>query len=161
MLGDRVYSSDIETSCAKQIVDIYHQFKQSIIGLTVMPAAIIQKAGCITGTWQEISSVLAVTQIYEKPTIEYAKQNLRVEGMLTDEFLGVFGLYVLTPKIFDYLAENINKDFREKGEFQLTSCLDSLRQAEGMTGYLVKGKCFDIGIPDAYWQTLIDFRNAY
>lgn len=160
MLGDHVYSSDIEKSCARQIVDIYHQLNyQSIIGLTVMPAAIIQKAGCITGTWQEINSILAVTQIYEKPTLEYARQNLRVEGMLTDDFLGVFGLYVLTSKIFEYLEANINKDLREKGEYQLTSCLDSLRQAEGMIGYVVKGKCFDIGLPDAYRQTIIDFRN--
>jgi UTP--glucose-1-phosphate uridylyltransferase len=158
MLGDHIYSSDIEKSCARQIVDIYHQFShQSIIGLTVMSAAIIQKAGCITGTWQEINSILAVTQMYEKPTIEYAKQNLRVEGMPIDEFLGVFGLYVLTPKIFDYLEENINKNLRDRGEFQLTSCLDSLRQTEGMTGYLVKGKCFDIGLPDAYRQSMIDF----
>jgi len=156
MLGDHVYSSDINKSCARQIVDIYTRFNQSIIGLTVMSAAIIQKAGCITGTWQEINSILTVTQIYEKPTIEYARQNLHVEEMPADEFLGVFGLYVLTPKIFDYLEENINKDFREKGEFQLTSCLDDLRQAEGITGYVVKGKCFDIGLPDAYRQTLID-----
>jgi UTP--glucose-1-phosphate uridylyltransferase len=160
MLGDHIYLSDLESSCAKQIVDIYQHFNhQSIIGLTVMPAAIIQKAGCITGNWQEIDSILTVTQIYEKPTIEYARQNLRVEGMPANEFLGVFGLYVLTAKIFDYLEENINKDFREKGEFQLTSCLDSLRQAEGMTGYVVKGKCFDVGLPDAYRQTLIDFKR--
>ncbi|NEN93138.1 MAG: UTP--glucose-1-phosphate uridylyltransferase, partial [Okeania sp. SIO3H1] len=31
---------------------------------------------------------------------------------------------------------------------------------EGMNGYLVKGKCFDAGMPDVYCQTMIDFRNA-
>jgi UTP--glucose-1-phosphate uridylyltransferase len=48
---------------------------------------------------------------------------------------------------------------RLKGEFQLTTCLEVLRQRESLTGYLVDGKCFDIGVPEAYLQTLIDYRN--
>jgi len=77
--------------------------------------------------------------------------------MAEDLFLSFLGMYVLGPKIFDYLAENINCNFRERGEFQLTSCLDKLRQSEGMTGYVVQGRCFDTGLPEVYRQTLIDF----
>ncbi len=159
MLGDHIYASDIEKSCASQVLDVYEKVNQSVVGLTKMPADIIHKAGCVTGVWQELNSILSITQLYEKPTIEYAKQHLRVEGMSENKFLGIFGLYLLTPKIFDSLAEHINKNFRERGEFQLTSCLEKLRQQEGMTGYVVKGKCFDTGLPDAYRQTMIDFRN--
>ncbi|BAY09226.1 sugar phosphate nucleotidyltransferase [Calothrix sp. NIES-2098] len=158
MLGDHVYKSDIDKSCARQIVELYAQVNQSVVSLTTMPAAIIDKAGCVTGMWQEFNSVLAITQLAEKPSIDYARQNLRVEGMAEDEFLCIFGLYVLTPKIFDYLAESIQENFRYRGEFQLTTCLDRLCQAEGMTGYVIKGKCFDTGLPDTYRQTLIDFR---
>ncbi|MFK0734133.1 MAG: sugar phosphate nucleotidyltransferase [Gloeotrichia echinulata GP01] len=161
LLGDHVYASDTDKSCARQILDIYEQVSQSVVGLTKMPAEIIHKAGCITGVWQEFNSILEVTQIYEKPSVEYARQHLRVEGMSEDEFLGVFGLYLLTPKIFEFLEEHINQNFRERGEFQLTSCLDRLRQAEGMIGYVVQGKCFDTGLPDAYRQTMIDFRNVF
>ncbi|WP_375479528.1 sugar phosphate nucleotidyltransferase [uncultured Nostoc sp.] len=157
MLGDHIYASDIEKSCARQVLDVYEQVNQNVVGLTTMPAEIIHKAGCITGVWQELNSILSVTQLYEKPTIEYAQQHLRVEGMSENDFLGIFGLYLLTPKIFDFLAEHINQNFRERGEFQLTSCLEKLRQEEGMTGYVVKGKCFDTGLPDAYRQTMIDF----
>ncbi|NJL10590.1 MAG: hypothetical protein HC908_11655 [Calothrix sp. SM1_7_51] len=78
--------------------------------------------------------------------------------MSKDEFLCIFGLYALTSKIFDLLEEDIQNNTRSKGEFQLTTCLDKLRQAESMTGYIVQGKCFDIGMPDAYLQTLVDFR---
>ncbi|HCF29907.1 MAG TPA: UTP--glucose-1-phosphate uridylyltransferase [Cyanobacteria bacterium UBA11049] len=159
MLGDHVYSSDIEISCTSQILDIYNQFNQSGIGLTIMTGKTIEKSGCITGSWQEQNSILSVTQIYEKPAIDYARQHLRVKEMAENEFLGVFGLYILTPKVFNYLEEHIKNNIREKGEFQLTSCLDRLRQEEGMTGYVVKGKCFDIGMPDVYWQTMIDFRK--
>ncbi|MBN3876999.1 MULTISPECIES: sugar phosphate nucleotidyltransferase [unclassified Nostoc] len=159
MLGDHIYASEIEKSCASQVLDVYEQVNQNVIGLTTMPAEIIHQAGCVTGVWQELSSILSVTQLYEKPTIEYAQQHLRVEGMSENDFLGIFGLYLLTPKIFDFLAEHINQNFRERGEFQLTSCLEKLRQEEGMTGYVVKGKCFDTGLPDAYRQTMIDFRK--
>jgi UTP--glucose-1-phosphate uridylyltransferase len=158
LLGDHVYSSDTEKSCAYQVLDIYKQVNQSVVGLNTMPAEIIYKAGCVTGIWQS-NSVLSVTQLYEKPTLEYARQHLRVEGMADEEFLCIFGLYVLRPKIFDYLEENISNNIRERGEFQLTSCLDRLRQQEGMTGYVLKGKSFDIGMPDIYRQTIIDFRN--
>jgi len=160
MLGDHVYASDTDKSCARQVLDIYAQVQQSVVSLTTMPAAIIHKAGCVTGEWQKINSILQVKQLYEKPTVDYARQHLRVAGMAEDEFLCVFGLYVLTPKIFDCLAENIAKNLRDRGEFQLTSSLDSLCQAEGITGYVVQGKCFDTGLPDAYRQTMIDFRNV-
>jgi UTP-glucose-1-phosphate uridylyltransferase/mevalonate kinase len=160
LLGDHVYASDNEASCASQLLDVYEQVGQSVVSLTVMPAEILHKAGCVTGVWQEPDSILSVTQLYEKPDIDYARSHLHVEGMEEDRFLCIFGMYVLDPKIFDYLAEHISNNIREKGEFQLTSCLDRLRQEEGMTGYLVKGQYFDIGMPEFYRQTMIDFRNS-
>ncbi|MCX7594986.1 MAG: UTP--glucose-1-phosphate uridylyltransferase [Fischerella sp.] len=159
MLGDHIYSSATTKSCARQVLEIYEKINQSVVGLTTTPAEILYKAGCATGVWQEKGSILSLTQISEKPTLEYARQHLRVEGMAEDEFLCIFGLYALTPKIFELLEENVRNNFRERGEFQLTTCLDQLRAVEGITGYIVKGKYFDIGMPDAYWQTLIDFRN--
>jgi UTP--glucose-1-phosphate uridylyltransferase len=131
-----------------------------VVGLSVMPAAILHKVGCVTGFWQESDSILSVTEIYEKPDIDYARSHLHVEGMADDLFLGLFGIYVLESKIFDLLEQNINQNIRERGEFQLTSCLEQLRQVEGITGYLVKGEYFDIGMPEFYRQTMIDFYNA-
>ncbi len=159
LLGDHIYSSDLKKSCARQVLEVFQEVNKSVIGLTTMPAEIIQKAGCVTGVWQEKDSILSLTQIYEKPSVEYARQHLRVEGIAEDEFLCVFGLYALTPKIFDLLEENISNNFRERGEFQLTTCLEKLREVEGMTGYVVKGKSFDIGMPNAYWQTMMDWRT--
>ena len=159
MLGDHIYASDIEKSCASQILDVYEQVNRSVVSLTTTPAENLYTSGCVTGVWQELNSILEVTQLYEKPAIEYAQQHLRVQGMAENEFLCIFGLYLLSPKIFDFLAEHINQNLRERGEFQLTSSLDRLCQEEGMTGYVVKGKCFDTGLPDAYRQTMIDFRK--
>lgn len=159
LLGDHIYSSEGE-SCARQLLDIYSQVQQSVVGLRVTPSERIHHYGCATGVWQEEGSILSVTQFYEKPKIEYARQYLHVKGMADELFLSIFGMYVLQPKIFDFLAAHINQNFREGGEFQLTSCLERLRQEEGITGYIVKGKCFDTGLPDVYRQTLIDFPNS-
>ncbi|BDI20157.1 hypothetical protein ANSO36C_59590 [Nostoc cf. commune SO-36] len=112
MLGDHVYASDIEKSCASQILDVYEQVNRSVVSLTTTPAENLHTSGCVTGVWQELNSILEVTQLYEKPTIEYAKQHLRVEGMAENEFLCIFGLYLLSPKIFDFLAEHINQNLR-------------------------------------------------
>ena len=156
-MGDHIYASQTESSCARQLLDVYSQVRQSVIGLRVTPSDVIHHYGCAAGVWQQQDSILSVMQLYEKPTLEYARQHLRIEGMAEDLFLSFFGMYVLEPKIFDCLAEHINGNFRERGEFQLTSCLDKLRQSEGMTGCVVKGRCFDTGLPEVYRQTLIDF----
>lgn len=160
LLGDHVYTSNINISCAQQVIDVYQHTGKNTIGLTVMSADIIHKAGCVTGEWQDDNSVLKITQIYEKPSLDYAKEHLQVARLQENEFLGIFGMYVLESTIFSLLAEDINNNTRFKGEFQLTTCLERLRQIEGTTGFLVKGQYFDTGMPLFYRQTIIDFYGA-
>ncbi|NEO57697.1 MAG: UTP--glucose-1-phosphate uridylyltransferase [Okeania sp. SIO3B5] len=159
LLGDHIYASEVKKSCASQILQIYEQTNKSVIGVRIIPGTEIHHYGCISGNLVA-DGIINIDTIYEKPELNYARQKLHVAGMKEDEFLGVFGIYLLTAKIFDYLEENIKQNAREKGEFQLTSCLDKLQKTEGMNGYLVKGRCFDTGMPDVYWQTMIDFRNT-
>ena len=158
LLGDHVYTSETESSCAAQMVNSYQQNDTSVIGITVMHEDVIQKAGCIAGTWQSDRN-LAISQIYEKPTLEYAREHLRVADMAENEFLGVFGMYVLEPVIFELLESEITNNERFKGEFQLTTCLDKLRAQQGAIGYLVRGQYYDTGMPLFYRQTAIDYYN--
>lgn len=160
MLGDHLYASDNEVSCARQLLDIYNRVEHSVVGLKATPSDEIHNFGCVTGTWQESNTILSITEFAEKPAVEYARQHLRVDGLAEDNFLTVFGMYVLVPEIFGYLEENITHSLRERGEFQLTSCLDKLRKENNFSGYVVKGRCFDIGVPEAYRQAMIDYRNA-
>jgi len=159
LLGDHIYTSDIEASCAKQILDIYQQVNTSVIAITPMDAEIIHKAGCVGGTWQSdmTEGILSISQIYEKPTVEYARENLQVMGMPHNQFLGIFGMYILEPAIFGLLGSEITNNERLKGEFQLTTCLDKLRKANGAIAYLVQGKYYDTGMPLFYRQTMIDY----
>ncbi len=160
LLGDHLYTSDAEVSCARQLVDVYSRVGKSVIGLRATPEQEIHHFGCATGVWEEPNSVLTVTEIYEKPDPQYARERLRVEGVEDGFFLSVFGQYVLAPGIFEHLEEHISNNVREHGEFQLTSCLDRLRREEGMAGYMVRGDRFDIGMPEGYRRALIDFPNA-
>lgn len=156
LLGDHVYSSGNKLSCAAQMVDIYQQAQTSVIGITVMNAEIIHKAGCVCGKWQN-KSKLEISQIYEKPTLEYARKHLRVSEMPEDKFLGIFGMYILESDIFDLLGSEINNNERFKGEFQLTTCLDKLRAKSGAIGYLVEGQYYDTGMPLFYRQAMLDY----
>ena len=160
MLGDHLYESYDDVSCTRQLLDVYDRVGHSVVGLQVSDVDELRNFGCVTGVWDEEGSTLSITEFYEKPNPDYARQHLLVEGMGDDQFLTLSGLYVLTAKIFDYLEQNITHNLRERGEFQLTSCLDKLRKEDNFSGYVVKGRRFDIGTPEAYRQTVIDFRNA-
>lgn len=160
MLGDHLYSADGDVSCARQLLDVFERVGHSVVGLKVTPAEEIGAFGCAGGEWMEDGSVMSISEFAEKPDEDYARERLQVGGLGDDRFLTVFGQYILSPKIFDFLEEHIALNIREGGEFQLTSCLDRLRQEEGFTGYVVQGRRFDIGLPEAYRQTMIDFRNA-
>ncbi len=160
MLGDHLYGSDTDASCARQLVDEFERVGHSVVGMMVTPGGVIHNFGCVTGVWENPDVSLAVTEFCEKPDLDYAREHLQVEGMDPDTFFTVFGMYVLQPEIFDLLEENIQHDVRERGEYQLTPCLDKLRQQNGFAGYVVQGRRFDVGLPDDYRQAMIDFRNA-
>lgn len=161
MLGDHLYATENGLSCASQLIDIHSKTNKSVVGLEVTPQEEIYKFGCVTGIWLDNSEILSITQFAEKPSLDYAKENLVTERVKKDYYLTIFGQYILTPKIFDLLEYNIHHNLREKGEFQLTSCLDILRQEEGFSGFIVKGKRFDIGTPDGYRNTILEYPVAY
>jgi len=160
MLGDHLYASPTGETCARQMVDAYNRTGKSVVGVKAEPVEAVRAFGCVTGTWDEAGKLLSITEFAEKPDPEYAAEHLRMEGMPENEILTVFGQYILEPKIFQYLEENIQRNLRERGEFQLTTCLERLRREEGFIGLVVRGQRFDIGSPEAYRQTLIDFRNS-
>ena len=87
------------------------------------------------------------------------RSNLRVPGLPEDEYLTVFGQYILNPSLFDFLEEHIRNNVRERGEFQLTSALDRLRREDGFLGLIMDGRRYDIGLPQYYLETLSLFSS--
>lgn len=160
MLGDHLYSSQIQRSCAAQVIDTYAQTNRSVVGLMQTPGTDVHHYGCVAGSWQEPGATLNISEFVEKPTRDYAREQLEIEGLPEDRYLTIFGIYVLKPVVFDYLDENIRLNARERGEFQLTSCLDRVRREDGFVGQIVCGQRYDIGNPDAYRQTVLTYRDT-
>jgi UTP-glucose-1-phosphate uridylyltransferase/mevalonate kinase len=159
-LGDHLYRSNSERSCTQQLIEAFNQSGVSILGLRRTPESQIHNFGTVSGAWIEPERLLNVTEFAEKPTIDYARMNLRVPDMPEDEYLTVFGQYIIKPQIYNYLEEHTQHNVRERGEFQLTSALDRLRQEDGFQGLMIHGKRFDIGIPEYYLETLKTFKEA-
>ncbi len=159
MLGDHIYRSNGSFSCAAQMLDAYQRHGTSVVGLKRTPQEMLHSFGVVTGVWLENNHLLNITEFAEKPTLDYAQTNLRVPGIPENEYLTVFGQYVIKPELFDILEEQIQNNIRERGEFQLTSALDRLRRIDGFNGLVVDGRRFDIGLPDYYLETLRTFRQ--
>lgn len=159
MLGDHLYRSTSDRSCAQQLLDAYHQHGTSVVGLRRTPEDQIAAFGTVTGVWLDPNRLLNVTEFAEKPTVDYAHSNLFISGFPEGEYLTLFGQYIIKPQIFEYLEEHITNNVRERGEFQLTSALDRLRQEDGFHGLIIDGRRFDIGFPEHYLETLKTFRE--
>jgi UTP-glucose-1-phosphate uridylyltransferase/mevalonate kinase len=160
MLGDHIYRSDGPTSCAGQLLEAFQKHGVSLVGLRRTSEDSLANFGTVTGVWLEEKRLLSVNEFAEKPTVDYARSQLRVPGLPDGEYLTVFGQYVIKPEIFDILAEAIGNNVRERGEFQLTSALDGLRRTDGFLGLIMDGTRFDIGLPDSYLETLQAFRKG-
>jgi len=161
MLGDHIYRSDGDHSCARQLINTYNQYGISVLGLRRTPGNMIANFGTATGEWldDKDEQILNITKFVEKPTVDYAHNNLKIPGLPEGEYLTVFGQYIIKSQIFDYLEEHITNNVREHGEFQLTSALDRLRKEDGFLGFVVDGQRFDIGLPVYYLDTLDRFSK--
>lgn len=104
--------------------------------------------------------LIDVTKIIEKPDVETARRELRVDGLGDDEFLGWFGMHLLGPSIFDVLGGMIRDDIRDKNEFQLTRAQEIQREREGYVAMeMTEARRFDFGTPADLLAALVDFAK--
>src|SRR5512143_478584 len=160
MLGDHLYRSNTDRTCVQQVLDAYQQHGVSTVGLRRTAEDQIAAFGTVAGVWLEGGQMLNINAFAEKPTVDYARSHLLVPGLPENEYLTLFGQYIIKPQIFAYLEEYIKNNVRARGEFQLTSALDRLRQEDGFHGLIVDGRRFDIGLPEHYLETLRTFRTS-
>ena len=104
--------------------------------------------------------LIDVSRIIEKPEVETARSELRVDAVPDDVFLGWFGMHLLAPSIYDILEEMIFEDIRDDGEFQLTRAQEIQRQREGYLALeMTSAQRFDFGLPDDFLASLAAFRR--
>jgi len=128
-------------------VSAYGRLDGALIGLAETPEGEIGRFGTVTGLREEDSTILAITELKEKPDLDYAREYLRVADMPSDRYYTVFGLYILPPRLTAILAEMEADGAYDRGELQLTGALDRLRSEQGMRGLPILGRKIDIGVP--------------
>lgn len=131
VLGDHIYRTAAAdgVSCAKQMMSAYKKTASAVIGLKRSPAELVSKFGTVGGILQADNEArVHVTEVCEKPTLDYAKEYLRVNGFPDDEYLTAFGMYIVEPNIFEYLEHASAHNLKDqRGEIQFTAMLDKVR----------------------------------
>ena len=130
-----------------QMVQLYKQFRCSIVAVEEVPKEHIHKFGVIAGN--EIKPGLyQVTDMVEKPAAEEAPSNM-----------AIIGRYILTPDIFDLIRETPPG---KNGEVQITDALLAQAQRGCVLAYRFKGRRFDCGSVDGFIQaTNYVYENVY
>ena len=154
MLGDHVYLTHSSSSCAEQMVNAYRVHKKSIMGVQQTPVDQLHLFGTLSGVAGDRSGHYVIKKIAEKPSPEFARQHLITPDLPEDTFLTIFGMYTLTPALFDILDDHVKNDKRMAGEIQLTAALAELIEREGAFGVLMDGARLDMGTPRGYLMTL-------
>ena len=125
LLGDTITHSNVP--CTKQLMDIFEKYESSTIAIERLPEEKIERYGIIKGD-KVNDSLYRIEELVEKPKLSEAPSNL-----------GITGRYILTPEIFDHLA-NVSPGVG--GEIQLT---DAMKSLETVYGHVFDGKIYDIG----------------
>jgi UTP--glucose-1-phosphate uridylyltransferase len=140
LLGDDVV--DAETPCLKQMIDVYNEYKTSILGVQKVPDEDVSKYGIVNCKHVE-DRVYKVKDLVEKPKKEEAPSNI-----------AILGRYIITPKIFEYLE---NTKPGAGGEIQLTDALKELSRTEAMYAYDFIGRRYDVGNRMGFLEATVEF----
>ncbi|WP_445363128.1 UTP--glucose-1-phosphate uridylyltransferase GalU [Microbulbifer sp. ANSA003] len=130
-----------------QMVQLYKQFRCSIVAVEEVPKDQIHKFGVIAGN--EIKPGLyQVTDMVEKPAAEDAPSNM-----------AIIGRYILTPDIFDLIRDTPPG---KNGEVQITDALMAQAQQGCVLAYAFKGRRYDCGSVEGFIDaTNHVYENVY
>jgi len=129
MFGDTLY--DAEISPVKQLIEAYEKYGQPVVGLSEVKHEDVSKFGVIDGL-EIADSIYDIKRFVEKPSVDKAPSNLVAVG-----------LYIITPEIFNILAEMKGGN---SGEIRLADAFDILlERGQPLYGVKLKGEWLDTG----------------
>jgi UTP--glucose-1-phosphate uridylyltransferase len=143
LLADDVIDSEVP--CLKQLINVFEKTQCSVLATQVVEGPGISAYGVLKGKpvegWD--GRLYEVLDLVEKPRPEEAPSNL-----------AIIGRYVLTPTVFETLAEIQSG---AGGELQLTDGLRSLLRKEKVYGYVFEGKRHDTGDKLGFLKATVEF----
>ena len=125
---------DSEVPCLKQMIEVYNETGCSVLATQVVEGPAISAYGVLDAkpvAGRHDGRLFEVRDLVEKPKFEDAPSNL-----------AIIGRYILTPTIFETLA---NLTPGSGGELQLTDGLRALLKTEKIYGFTFEGKRHDAG----------------
>lgn len=140
LLGDDIV--DAKKPCLKQLIDVYYEYKTTVLGVQEVPKEDVDKYGIVKGKNIE-DRVYKVKDLIEKPKVEEARSNM-----------AILGRYIVTPQIFEILEHTKPG---KGGEIQLTDALKELAKKEAMYAYIFEGKRYDVGDKLGFLQATVEF----
>ena len=145
LLADDVI--DAEVPCLKQMVEVFDQTQCSVLATQVVEGKMISSYGVLDVKPVEDSRfgnrLFEIKNMVEKPKPEEAPSNL-----------AIIGRYILTPAIFDCLA---NTPTGAGGELQLTDGMRILLQKEKMYAFVYEGRRHDTGDKLGFLKATVEF----
>lgn len=141
LLGDDIMLS--ETPVLKQLVNAAEANHCSAIAIREFPDEEICKYSSIKLEEKLSDRVYRIGDMNEKPTMDERLSNY-----------AIMGRYVLTPAIFDILA---NTAPGRNNEIQLTDGMKQLCHVEPMCAVDFEGRRYDTGNLKGYLESIIDF----
>lgn len=128
VLGDDVIDAD--PPAIRQLIDVYERVQSPVIAVERVPMEHVSRYGVVRA--EPIGDgIHRITDLVEKPSRQDAPSDL-----------AIIGRYVLTPDIFDVLAD-VRED--RTGEIQLTSGLRALLRQRPIYACEVRGTRHDTG----------------
>ena len=128
MVGDDLLFG--ESSGLEQLLQVARKEQMPVVGVMEVPETQVSSYGIISGS-EIADGIYRVDKLVEKPAVKDAPSNL-----------AIIGRYILTPDIFDHLA---NATPGHGGEIQLTDALQGLAETRGMLAVKIKGNRYDVG----------------
>lgn len=142
LLGDTVIGTDPGRPTARQLIDVYERYQESVVGLEAVDPAKVERYGIVGG--QEIQEgLLLLDKLVEKPKQKEAPSNLAIAGR-----------YVFTPEIFEHIEATPRG---KNNEIQLTDAMAAMLEDRAMYGLTFDGVRHDIGNKLDFLKTNILF----
>ena len=130
VLADDLCINDHGPLVMSQLVNLYKQFRCTIVAVQEVPESEVDKYGVIAG--EALSdNLIRVTDMVEKPDPSEAPSNL-----------AVIGRYILTPDIFEIIE---NTEPGRNGEVQLTDAILTQAKQGCVIACKFEGERFDCG----------------
>ncbi|HZO03488.1 MAG TPA: UTP--glucose-1-phosphate uridylyltransferase GalU [Burkholderiales bacterium] len=140
LLADDLMDAQPAAMC--RMAEVYSQTGASLLGVEEVPRQQTQNYGIVTIDKMQGDSA-RIHSIVEKPKPADAPSNL-----------GVIGRYVLTPRIFELLAEVVPGT---GGEIQLTDGISALLRHEKVLAVRLPGRRYDCGSKLGYLQATLEY----